>query len=155
MVTVDVVPLALEFAAPRNAIAVVGTETVTDRVVVAVPPRLSVTVSVIVYVPAAAYVCDAVAPEPVVPSPKFQAYEAMLPSESVDALASAVQLSPPQLAVKAAVGGTLPATVDRNTALPRQSLPSTAGPLTVVEVVPGTPLTQLIRRSVPVLREVR
>ena len=53
-VTVDVLPLALELAAPRNAIAVVGTETVTDRVVVAVPPRLSVTVSVIVYVPAAA-----------------------------------------------------------------------------------------------------
>ena len=53
-----------------------GGATVTLRVVVAVAPPLSVTVSVTVYVPAAAYVCDTVFAGPagvVVLSPQFHA----------------------------------------------------------------------------------
>ena len=50
-----------------------GVLTTTVRVVVPVVPRLSVTVNVTVYVPAAAYVRLAVTPLPVDPSPKFHA----------------------------------------------------------------------------------
>jgi hypothetical protein len=78
-----------------------------------------------------------------------------VPSGSEDEVPSTVQLSPPQLLVKAATGARLAPTVDRNSALPRQSRPSTAGPLTVVDVVPKTPPAKVIRRSVPVVRELR
>ena len=46
-----------------------GAATSTCRVAVSVAPRSSVTVSVTVYVPSAAYVWDDVFPVPVLPSP--------------------------------------------------------------------------------------
>src|ERR1041384_5399342 len=59
-----------EMDATRTTLARVGC-TVTDTELLAVAPRLSVTVSVAVKVPAAEYVCETVAPLPDVPSPKF------------------------------------------------------------------------------------
>ena len=48
-----------------------GSCTVTGLVMVFVPPRLSVTVRLTLYVPPAGNVCAGVAPVPVVLSPKF------------------------------------------------------------------------------------
>ena len=53
-------------------------DTVTVLDVVADCPRLLVTVSVTVYVAACEYWCVGATPEPVVPSPKFQAKVAVL-----------------------------------------------------------------------------
>ena len=60
----------------------IGSTTVTGCVTEAVAPRLSVTVSLTLYVPAASYSCDAVAPVPLLPSPKSHAYSTMSPSAS-------------------------------------------------------------------------
>ena len=49
------------------------TSMITSFEVLAVSPSSSVTVRVTVYVPASAYVCSAVSPSPVAPSPKSQA----------------------------------------------------------------------------------
>jgi hypothetical protein len=64
-----------------------GLTVVTVLVVVPVIPLLSVTVRVIVLDPAVAYVCVAVAPVPVVPSPQAHAYNDIVPSGSDDAAA--------------------------------------------------------------------
>ena len=58
---------------------------VATAVSVAVAPLLSVTVNVTVYTPDDAYECDADTPVAVAPSPKFHAYEAIVPSASVEA----------------------------------------------------------------------
>ena len=50
-------------------------------------------------------------PEPEVVSPKSQAYEATVPSESADAEASKEQLAPEQVEMNDAVGAWLAATV--------------------------------------------
>src|SRR5690349_22173524 len=50
---------------------------------------------------------DAVAPVAVVPSPNFQAYEATVPSTSVDAVASNAAFRPVVVAASRAVGGRL------------------------------------------------
>ena len=64
----------------------------------------------------------------------------MLPSESPEPPALALQVNPEQVTDAAAVGGSLAATRGpRNSARARQSTPSTAGPLTTVggpETVP-------------------
>src|SRR6266566_5296976 len=74
--------------------------------VVPVPPLLSVTVRLTVYVPPAAYVCAGFATVAVAPSPNVQLQPTTLPSGSVLVLvkehAGAVQVR-----VKAAVGGVL------------------------------------------------
>jgi hypothetical protein len=64
---------------------------------------LSVTVSVTVYEPAAAYVCDGLCAVDVAPSPKVQLLLAIDPSGSLLVLEN-VQLSALQLEVNAAVG---------------------------------------------------
>jgi len=64
-----------------------GLTVVTVLVVEFVRPLLSVTVRVIVLDPAVAYVCVAVTPVPVVPSPQFHAYDDIVPSGSDDAAA--------------------------------------------------------------------
>src|SRR5690625_160402 len=56
--------------------------TVTDCDTVCVAPSSSVTVSATGYVPASVYSCEAVTPVSVVPSPKSQTYEVMVPSSS-------------------------------------------------------------------------
>jgi hypothetical protein len=74
--------------------------------VVALAPSSSVTVRLTVNVPpGAAYACVAVAPVPLVPSPKFHEYDATDPSESVDADPSNEHVSPPHVYVNDAVGG--------------------------------------------------
>ena len=84
---------------------------VTVRVVEAVAPSSSVTVNVTVKLPAVVYVCVATWPTPDCPLPKFQAYDVIDPSESVDALASAVTrkgVAPlAGVTVKLATGATL------------------------------------------------
>src|SRR5690348_2012966 len=66
-----------------------GGSTLTLWVDVDVAPPLSVTVSVTEYVPPDAYTCCVAMPVPVVPSPKFHAYDTIVPSStSNDALAS-------------------------------------------------------------------
>jgi hypothetical protein len=60
-------------------------DTVTMALSEADPPRLSTTVSVAVYVPAAAYACVGVSPDPVPPSPNVQLADAIVPSGSRDA----------------------------------------------------------------------
>ena len=57
----------------KNAVGGGGAVTSTATVFVPVRPPLSVTVSVALYVPAAAYLWCGVEPVPVVPSPKFHA----------------------------------------------------------------------------------
>ena len=58
--------------------------TATCDVCVAVAPRSSVTVNVTAYVPGAPYVCDAVAPVAVTPSPKSHPNDTTVPSRSDD-----------------------------------------------------------------------
>ena len=53
---------------------------------VSVAPSSSVTVRLTVNVPALEYACVGATPVPVLPSPKFQAYDATVPSESDDPL---------------------------------------------------------------------
>src|SRR3954447_7322135 len=66
----------------------------------------SLTVSVTLYVPTAAYVCDGVWPLPVVPSPKVQDQLAIeVPSGSLEPLPSKPQARPVQPPVNLAVGG--------------------------------------------------
>src|SRR6266566_5473238 len=62
------------------ACAVTGTESACTPV----RPPLSVTVSVAVYWPATPYAWAAIRPLPVPPSPKFQTYEAIVPSGSYE-----------------------------------------------------------------------
>ena len=62
-------------------------------------------VNVTPYVPAAAYVCDAVTPVPVEPSPKFHAYDTIEPSGSDDPDTSTDTAKPDTSAVNDAVGG--------------------------------------------------
>src|SRR2546421_2677366 len=71
-----------------------------------VPPLLSVSVRLTVYVPPAAYVCDGFATVAVAPSPKLQLQPTTVPSASVLVLVKE-QASPVQVCVKAAVGGVL------------------------------------------------
>src|SRR5436309_2704519 len=71
-----------------------------------VPPLLSVTVRLTVYVPPVAYVCDGFATVAVAPSPKLQLHPATVPSGSVLVLVKE-HASPVQLCVNAAVGGVL------------------------------------------------
>jgi hypothetical protein len=59
-------------------------DTVTEVVADAVAPALSVMVSLRLYVPAAEYVCEAVAPLPCVPSPQVQRYDKMEPVGATD-----------------------------------------------------------------------
>jgi hypothetical protein len=80
--------------------------TVTLRVVVDEAPPLSVTVSVTVYVPAAAYVCDGLVAVDVPPSPNAQEREAIVPSASVLPSVN-VHVRPLHDGVKAAVGAWL------------------------------------------------
>ena len=86
----------------------VGAVTVTDAVLVAVPPRLSVTVSPIVYVPSAGNVYDDVTPDPVPLGPNVHAYPVIDPSGSLDpdAFTLTVRPSTPTDEVNAAVGST-------------------------------------------------
>ncbi len=81
--------------------------TVIGLVTVPVAPWLSVTVSVTLYVLPAAYVWVGATPVPVEPSPKFHAYDAMVPSLSLEApaLKLAIRLDDEEL--NAAVGGVL------------------------------------------------
>ena len=65
------------------------------------------TVSVTVYVPAAAYVCGGFWSVDVPPSPKLQLFALIVPSRSVLVLVKS-QVSPLQLDVKPATGGWLP-----------------------------------------------
>ena len=76
----------------------------TSWVVSAVAPRSSVTVRVIVYVPASVYVCVAVRPVPVAPSPKDHAYASIVPSVSADADASTATARSVTSVVNDAVG---------------------------------------------------
>src|SRR5437016_9461198 len=71
-----------------------------------VPARLSVTVRLTVYVPAAAYVWDGFATVAVAPSPKLQLHPTTVPSGSVLVLVKE-HASPVQVCVNAAVGGGL------------------------------------------------
>ena len=71
---------------------------------VAVPPRLSVTVSVTGYVPAAAKVWVACTPVPVVVSPKSQAQLTSVPSGSLEAAALKVASRSVALELNSAVG---------------------------------------------------
>ena len=64
--------------------AVLPAETVTDFVTLLVAPPLSVTVSCTLYVPPAEYVLLGFVAVDVVPSPKFQLRDAIVPSLSVD-----------------------------------------------------------------------
>ena len=69
-------------------------ETTIAADLLAVAPRLSVTVPMIVYVPAALYVCEALEPlTGALPSPKLIVLETMLPSGSVDPAVEAVMLA--------------------------------------------------------------
>src|SRR5258706_7694387 len=101
-------PLASNVQLPPAQVAVneaVGTVGGTVTVFERVPPRpaSSVTERFTAYVPAVAYVCCAI---PVVadaaPSPKLQVYDWIVPSLSVEALPSKLQISPEQLQEKAA-----------------------------------------------------
>src|SRR5436305_2642147 len=74
-------------------VVVVAALTTTVAVVRAVAPWLSVTVAVMVFVPAVEYTCDAVAPATTVPSPKSMLEEAMAPSASLDAAVDAVTVT--------------------------------------------------------------
>src|SRR5947207_4256129 len=76
---------------------------VATTVSVAVAPWSSVTVTVAVYVPLAAKVCEVVTPEPVAPSPKFQSYDAIVPSRSPEPDAPKVQTRFEHVTVAAAV----------------------------------------------------
>lgn len=79
--------------------------TVTDFVTAFVAPLSSVTVSTTEYVPAAPYVCDAVAPVVAgVSSPKFQLYDATVPSASEDADPSAATVRSVAVTDAAATG---------------------------------------------------
>src|SRR5204862_374814 len=71
-----------------------------------VPPLLSVTVRLTVYVPPAAYVWEGFAIVAVAPSPKLQLHPTTVPSGSVLVLVK-LQASPVQVWVKAAVGDVL------------------------------------------------
>src|SRR5665213_1490453 len=81
--------------------------TVIGLVTVPVAPWLSVTVRVTLYVAAVAYVCGGVAPVPVAPSPKFHAYDAMVPSLSADPPPLKLAIRPAADDVNAAVGAAL------------------------------------------------
>src|SRR5881628_1913176 len=70
-----------------------GVCTTTSSWAVPLNASLSVTFSVTLYVPIAAYECRAILPLPNDWSPKFHAYETMVPSGSVDADASNVTFS--------------------------------------------------------------
>src|SRR5690625_100359 len=83
--------------------------TVTDCDTVCVAPSSSVTVSAPGYVPASVYSCEAVTPVSVVPSPKSQTYEVMVPSSSVEVEASTASSSPEVEDVKSATGATFSA----------------------------------------------
>ena len=73
---------------------------------VPVAPRLSVTDSVTLGA-GAAYACPTASPSPIVPSPKFQAYFVICPSESVEGRPLKVHVRPVQSAVNEATGGVL------------------------------------------------
>ena len=64
--------------------ATLGALTTMDRVVVLDAPLLSVTVREAVQVPGVVYTWVATGPVPLAPSPKDQAHEVTVPSESVD-----------------------------------------------------------------------
>jgi hypothetical protein len=90
-----------------------GAATVAATLFVAVPdtPLLSRTVRITAYVPDAKYVCDAVEPVAVTPSPKFQVYDIMV--APVDALAVLLKVKVSEavpVAMMLAVGGEPPAT---------------------------------------------
>ena len=70
-----------------------GAATLICWAVAARAPSSSATVSVIVYSPAVAYVCDAVGPVAVAPSPKSHANDATVPSGSVEAAPSTATVS--------------------------------------------------------------
>ena len=76
------------------------------------------------------------------PSPKSHAYSAIVPSASVDAVASKLQSVTVQLDVNAAVGGTFgaAAVVDRNMARARQSM--------VVSAVLAVPVTVPLEKPI-------
>src|SRR5207302_207854 len=59
----------------------------------AVAPLLSVTVAMIVFVPAVEYTCVAVGPGTTVPSPKSMLEEAIVPSASVEAAVDEVTVT--------------------------------------------------------------
>jgi hypothetical protein len=80
-----------------------GAVTVTLPVTPADAPSSSATVSVTLYVPAAAYVCNGPAMLDVPPSPNVQARVAIVPSVSVDVSVN-VQVRSEQLLVKDAAG---------------------------------------------------
>jgi hypothetical protein len=93
-------------------------ETTIEVDLLAVAPRLSVTVAVIVNVPAVLYVCDALGPlTAALPSPKLMLLETILPSGSVDPAVEAVivtgavivavevMLVDPEVTLNVAVGG--------------------------------------------------
>src|SRR5439155_10969417 len=63
----------------QTCVAETGTACDTDDV----SPFASVTRSVTVYVPSAAYVCEGLAPVPVLPSPKFHDSPVITPSPGV------------------------------------------------------------------------
>src|SRR5207249_11895394 len=87
-----------------------GGATVTVLEVLPVAPWLSVTVTVTVYVPPAAYVWAGFCDVAVFPSPKLQLQAVICPSASVLPSVNA-QLSAQQLVVNPAVGGLFAATV--------------------------------------------
>ncbi len=72
------------------------------------------TVNVTVYVPAAAYVCDAVTPVPDAPSPKSHAYDATDTVRVHDPEPSTDTPSPDTADVNAAVGGCVHRRGDRH-----------------------------------------
>src|SRR5512143_3110357 len=87
----------------------------TELLVLALAPMLSVTVAVTRYVPAALYMCPAVGPAALPPSPKSITDDAMFPSPSldpaVDAVTEAGTTAWAGLTVSAASGGWLAATL--------------------------------------------
>src|SRR6185436_12557348 len=86
--------------------------TVTVLVVLETRPCASVTVSVTVYTPCCAYVCDAATPVPVLPSPNAQSYEVIAsPSGSLDPsalIATALPSTPTYGPSSAATAGRKP-----------------------------------------------
>jgi hypothetical protein len=108
-----------------------GLTVVTVLVVEFVRPLLSVTVRVIVLDPAVAYVCVAVTPVPVVPSPQFHAYDDIVPSGSDDAAAFTETFRYVTVAVNDATGG--------------------CGGLTVVTVCDVVPVKPLLSVTVNVI----
>jgi hypothetical protein len=132
--------------------AALDTETV--RVVVPVKPPSSVTVNRTEYVPAAAYVCEGDGCVDVAPSPKVQAYDAMVPSGSEEPELLKLHTNLVQLDVMFATGGRLTGGVVvpayRNSPAEAQLTPSTEGPL-ILTLVPltGDDPFQSMRKSEP------